>query len=148
MTSVKAAPAVSLKANDVIVAEVNDARFWQRVFTAISDGGLELEPEVGAKDSNAAEGSDSERVDRGFTRADAQPLKLLAQEIGGEQALVEGACAPRHVPPYMHLDSIAGRKCDGNSPDRGSSRRRRSHCQPVCWLFGSAWPDGEIQPRR
>jgi len=90
---VKATLAVILKANDVVVAGVNDAGLWQRVLTAISGGGLEPQQGVDTKESNATEGVDFERVDRVGTRADTQPLTRLARKIGTEPALVEGGAA-------------------------------------------------------
>jgi hypothetical protein len=104
MTSVKAKLAVILKANDVVVAEVDDARLWQRVLTAISGGDLDMRTENGDKQADSGVALPAELIDTPRTRSATQPLNALAQKIGSQVALIEGACAPGSSPPYIHLD--------------------------------------------
>ncbi|HEV2278394.1 MAG TPA: hypothetical protein VGS02_09475 [Acidobacteriaceae bacterium] len=74
MASVKASLIITLKANDVVVAELEDAALWQRILAAINmgdSGALALEPSKPGKnvvaempvEKNGAHDSGSGRKD-------------------------------------------------------------------------------------
>lgn len=103
MSSVKARLTITLKADDVTVAEVEDSRLWQRVLTAIH----------GDKPSPIDEESDEEVLDPLAPAPPSPPqgrqgktaLDRFAQEVGLEVPVIEGACSPTTEPPFMHLNS-------------------------------------------
>src|SRR5687767_11642246 len=103
MTSVKAKLTVTLKADDVTVAEVEDSRLWQRVLTAIHGG----------KQSAFDEESEEEGLDPlapappsvPLGRKGNTPLDRFSQEVGLEVPVIEGACSPTTEPPFMNLNS-------------------------------------------
>lgn len=132
MTLVKAKLTVVLKANDVVVAEVDDARLWQRVLAAISGGGLDMRTENGDKQSDWGVALPVEPADTSRTNAATQPLNALAQKIGTQVTLVEGACAPSGTPPTSIWTLIAGRRRGARSPAQGRMRFRRSHYRLPC----------------
>jgi len=104
MTSVKASLVVTLKANDVVVAEVEDPALWQRVLTAINDAKSTLDAPIGK--TGAAGGSDSGERGAGSdgNQLGTTPLDQLAAQLGIDVAQIQGACAPSIESPYMHLD--------------------------------------------
>jgi hypothetical protein len=100
MTSVKASLVVTLKANDVVVAEVEDPALWQRVLTAINNGKSTLDPS--ARIPGAPGRSDSEECSA--VNNGSGPLNQFAAQLGIDVAQIQGACAPSTDVPYMHLD--------------------------------------------
>jgi len=116
MSSVKAALTVTLKANSVVVAEIEDAALWQQVLTAINRGNSVLEalptpttstqlgqPEIGILNNNS----------------DSSALGQFAAQIGVDVAQVQGACSPTSDGVFMHLDSHCWEEMKKQVPQRG-----------------------------
>jgi hypothetical protein len=101
MTSVKAKLVVTLKADDVVVAEVEDAALWQRVLSAIQGGGGVLASAAVPSLAQRAEPTLSEPP--AATTSDA--VEKMAREIGVQRAVVEGALSPTNDTPFIHLNS-------------------------------------------
>jgi hypothetical protein len=118
MKAVKATLTVILKANDVVVAEVEDPALWQRVLTVIhggkTDGGVDL---AGTKTPAPLPTPASDANLSGATG----PLGLMAQQLTLDAALVQGACSPQADPPYMHLDPHCWEEMKRQLPSRGST---------------------------
>lgn len=115
MTSVKAALTVVLKANEVVVAEVEDAVLWQNVLTAINTGKPALSADLEHEDATPG-GTTSNSPG---TLADTSVLAMLAQQLSIEPSLVQGACAPTLEPPYLHLDLHCWEDMRKQVPKRG-----------------------------
>ncbi|MFZ0913772.1 MAG: hypothetical protein WBQ76_12375 [Candidatus Korobacteraceae bacterium] len=115
MTSVKATLTVILKANDVVVAEVDDAALWQRILTAINDGKSTMEPVAPLAQAGLAGGKGAENSGPGIGGA----LDQLSTQLGIDLALVQGACSPSIDPPYMHLDPHCWEVMKKQLPTRG-----------------------------
>jgi hypothetical protein len=124
MSSVKAVLSVILKADDVIVAEVEDPALWQRVLTAINMSNSELTPgqPQGPKPFDAGgNGAELSRVGSPGTTAGTGPLEQLAQQVGVEVAVIQGACSPLIEAPYMHLDLHCWEEMKKQLPMRGTT---------------------------
>lgn len=102
MTSVKAKLVVLLKANDVVVAEVEDPALWQSVLTAINGSGAISN--LGGTAPFSAVATPSPALDAPAAIS-GQPQGRLARELGIDLALVEGALSPALEAPYLHLNS-------------------------------------------
>lgn len=99
----KAKLAVILKANDVTVAEVEDASLWQQVLATINSGTLGLQPSFGSTPAKvAASGAAVDTVGTGSINRVS--IERLVQRLGVDNALVEGACFPSGEGPYLRLD--------------------------------------------
>ena len=118
MTSVKAKPTVVLKANEVVVAEVDDALLWQRVLMAINgdgDGSLvepAAVPEVVAEPRLAARSP-------AVTGTGSDAIGKLAHQLGLESPLMEGALNPSADAPFIHLNSHNWEAMRKQLPPRG-----------------------------
>jgi hypothetical protein len=122
MTSVKAALTVILKADDVVVAEVDDATLWQRILTAIHDGESTLEPPAVPPAEAPVPSSDPEKIGRAKAMgATSSPLDQLAAQLGVDVALIQGACSPSNEAPYMHLDLHCWEAMRKEIPERGQT---------------------------
>lgn len=123
MTSVKAKLCVILKADEVVVAEVEDASLWQRVLSVINGGKSEVlagdqkdaKQEAGDKDSDPA----GERGSGSSKGTDA--IDQLAQQLGISTAMLRGACSPTAEAPYLHLDLHCWEEMKKQVPQRGSA---------------------------
>jgi hypothetical protein len=98
-TAVKADLIVVLKANDMVVAEVKDAALWQRILAVIN--GVKADLGAAAVTDPPSKDLRTPGVDLG---KDTSPLDLLAQQVGIDPTLVQGACSPVTEAPHMHLD--------------------------------------------
>jgi hypothetical protein len=115
MTAVKAKLTVILKADEVVVAEVEDPVLWQHALTVIHGGKPEPGTNIGAastpdklqkpKESGAGEG--------------AGPLGTMAEQLGLEPAQLQGACSPRAEAPHLHLDAHCWEEMKQQLPSRG-----------------------------
>jgi hypothetical protein len=115
MTSVKATLTVVLKANEVVVAEVEDAVLWQKVLTAINGGTSALTGDLEHKDTPPG-GTNPNNFGK---LTDTSPLATLAQQLAIDPDLVQGACAPTLEPPYLHLDLHCWEEMRKHVPQRG-----------------------------
>jgi hypothetical protein len=120
-TPVKATLSVILKANDVVVAEVEDPVLWQRILTAINrgknDGNLDPDGAGAGRDGDGlltddVSGNNGERPATGSVDA-------LAKQLGIDAAVVQGACSPTNQEPYLHLDAHCWEVMKRQLPARG-----------------------------
>ena len=123
MTSVKAALSVILKANEVVVAEVEDAILWQQILTAIQSGKSNLQEVPNPENlSNRPPSDNADQIKSGnVSRPGSSPLDSLAAQLGIDRALVEGACSPTADPPYMHLNAHCWEEMKKQLPGRGKT---------------------------
>jgi hypothetical protein len=121
MASVKATLTVVLKANDLVVAEVEDAQLWQRILTVINGGKSELrgeperEPELGSQ-TPTGQGESKSRVE---FKPSTSPLDLFSQQIGIDRAVLEGGCSPTDQQPYILLNPHCWEEMKRQLPKRG-----------------------------
>lgn len=107
---------IQLLANDVLVAESEDAALWQKVLAKMQgqrgisdpeeDGDLESETPAVRRRVRPSAGSGG--------------VSGLAAELGIEEDLVVGACEPSSEAPYIHLDSHCWEALKQNTPPRGA----------------------------
>lgn len=117
MTPVKAKLSVILKADEVIVAEVEDAKLWQQVLNAVNSGKSELKADADAEGKKDAESEGG--AQNGDKGSQASTLDSFAQQFSIAPALIEGACSPSATPPYLHLDSHCWEEMKKQLPQRG-----------------------------
>lgn len=113
--TVKAKLTIILKANDTVVAEIDDSSLWQQVLSAVNNGAM---LSVGA-DVNSKQGANlkgvPDRLDVGGTA-----LTKFAAELGVSQVVVKGACGPTSNSPFIHLDKHHWEALKKNTPERGA----------------------------
>ncbi len=120
MTSVKAKLTVVLKADDVIVAEAEDAVLWQRVLTALNRGSAELLGDADLKGLDGGTEKDKLGDDpQKNTKPGSAPIDLFARQLGIERAVLEGGCSPSPEQPYIRLDLHCWEEMKKQIPDRG-----------------------------
>jgi|HubBroStandDraft_3_1064219.scaffolds.fasta_scaffold385496_2 hypothetical protein len=110
----KAKLIVILKADDTVVAEVEDAGLWQKVLNAIhqpSDDALAL--------LGRSEGKGKEADKDSSTRDSADPIAKLASKIGVKEEELVGAVDPSKEEPYLQLDVNSWEKMKKQLPERG-----------------------------
>lgn len=83
--------------NDVLVAESEDERLWQRVLLAIQENSSSLSPE-------APIASPASVAARAVYASEDSALAAFADDISTSVAAVQGACAPVLSPPYLHVN--------------------------------------------
>lgn len=115
---------VRLLAEEVVVAESDDAGLWHRVFGALHGGSSRLgdgqdEPGTGER-SNGSPGEQAGTKAR-HRRTSATGIESFAEELGLSVEEVEGACGPSPEAPYLHLDSHCWEALKKNTPKRGPS---------------------------
>jgi hypothetical protein len=100
----KAKLAVILKANDVTVVEVEDANLWQQVFATINSGTLGVMSTLGSTEGEVGtSGAHLTTAVTGNTPVGKSTARL-AQSLGIDNAIVDGACSPSGDAPYLRLD--------------------------------------------
>jgi len=98
-----------LMADDVVVAETDDAEIWRIAFQAIH-GGQGSASFDHAQDAALAEWvPENERV----------AIRSLARDIGVDVRDLLSACHPRSVPPYIFLSRRHWEAFKRNTPERG-----------------------------
>src|ERR1039458_9437592 len=121
MTSVKAALTVILKANDVVVAEIEDAGLWQQILTAIHSGSSNLLGNVDAQNSSG--GTTLEKAGQSKMEPTPEPrsapIDALALQLNISIEQILGACSPTADPPYLHLDAHCWEVMKKQLPKRG-----------------------------
>jgi hypothetical protein len=116
----KAAMSVVLKANNVVVAEVDDPALWNEVFSAINSGSSSLArvpapvlrgPLLAASDpiSTAAV----------LNTPATEPIQKFARELDVDLELLLGACDPTNTEPYLRLDLHHWEAMKKDLPQRG-----------------------------
>ncbi len=124
MASVRAALSIILKADEVVVAEVEDAVLWQQVLSAIHSGTSNLSDKQSGGSSTSKEAPPNAAKSVGTIaegELGSEPIDLLAQQFGVERAKVEGACSPTTTQPYMHLDAHCWEEMKKQLPQRGKT---------------------------
>jgi hypothetical protein len=121
MTSVKAALTVILKANEVVVAEIEDAILWQKVLTAINSGmpnfGIDPPPNISGETMPPTNPDQSKAVVEAAPVS--TPLDQLARQLGIDRALVEGGCSPTIEAPHILLNPHCWEEMKKQLPQRG-----------------------------
>jgi len=117
MSSVKASLTVTLKADDVVVAEVEDPALWQQVLTAINSGSSKFagqdQPLILPANNSAFDNSASAMSGNGAF------IGQFATQLGVEVPVVVGACAPTVDGTFMHLDPHCWEVMKRQLPARG-----------------------------
>lgn len=113
----KASMSVLLKANEVVVAEVDDAVLWNAVFAAISSGSSVLSTAPAA----AAQTPVVDAVVQPFANNTpvAEPINKFAKELGVDLDVLVGACDPAPAEPYLRLDVHHWEQMKKELPMRG-----------------------------
>jgi hypothetical protein len=108
---------IRLLAEEVVVAESDDAKLWQRVLAAMNGSGQPLggagDEELEHRDLPPGRGKGSRSIRPG------QGVEGLAAELGVSVEEVEGACSPSSDAPYLHMDSHCWEALKNNTPTRG-----------------------------
>ncbi|UQQ14147.1 hypothetical protein [Xanthomonas arboricola] len=117
----KAAMSVVLKANNVVVAEVDDPILWNEVFSAINLGNSRLAPPAAALPTASAS---LQAADPAVTAAVAntpaiEPIDKLAKEVGVSLDVLVAACEPMSIEPYARIDIHHWEKMKKDLPVRG-----------------------------
>jgi hypothetical protein len=123
MTSVKAALTVILKANDVIVAEIEDAGLWQQILTAIHSGSSSLLGKVDAQYSSGKttlEKADQPNVEP-TPEPRSAPIDALALQLSISKEQILGACSPTTDSPFLRLDAHCWEVMKKQLPKRGKA---------------------------
>jgi len=120
MAPVKAVLTVILKADDVVVAEIEDGSLWQRVLTAINAGKSDIPTDPTPIGATTGAGLDA--LHQGTGRpVGGGAVDHLAQQLGIDAAVVQGACSPTSEAPYMHLDLHCWENMKKQLPKRGQT---------------------------
>jgi len=106
--AIKATLTLILKADDVVIAESDDAQIWQAAFQAIQGDASALSPAV-EEDAQVEWVPEEERV----------AIKALAKELRVEVSDLMAACHPRPIPPYIFLSKHHWEAFKRNTPERG-----------------------------
>ena len=94
--AIKARLRLILTADDVVVAESDDARIWQAAFQAIQ--GANIEQVLGTKPIDQEEGIDW------VPEEERSAILSLASDLGIEPQALLSACHPRMIAPYIFLN--------------------------------------------
>src|SRR5665647_2727196 len=109
--TVKAKLTIILKANDTVVAEIDDPSLWQEVLSAVNSGAkLNIGTDVDSKPGTKLKGA-LDNPDTGGTA-----LNGFAAELGVSQAVAKGACGLTSASPYIHLDKHHWEALKKNTP--------------------------------
>ncbi|MEJ8820039.1 hypothetical protein [Lacibacter sp. H407] len=115
MSTKKAKLTVILKADNTIVAEVEDPILWQKVLSLIH-GNL-LENPIG-KNKFQEDGVVAENINEVKPKNDST-LSRFSHLIGVSESVLKGALDPSSDPPYLHLDRHCWEAMKKNTPQRG-----------------------------
>jgi len=108
--SVKAKLKIILKADNIIVAESEDAQLWQKVLVIINS-------KSGLQDTNDLE---DDKINNIIPNGkNPQPIKTFSKELGISEAELIGSCDPKLEVPYIHLDKHYWEALKRNTPKRG-----------------------------
>lgn len=111
---------LKLFANDVAVAESDDAELWRRVFTAIQKGTSRLE-EPESKQVRSSSGEERPSAEQ-FDRSEgASAVGRLASELKIDVDDLVGSADPTTERPYVHLNAHNWEALKKVTPERGSN---------------------------
>ena len=126
---------VVLKANDVVVAEVDDPVLWNSIFAAISSGGSTLGAAVPAQplplpplplptgqyaQQEQTSAADSAVAASAVNTPLIEPVHKFARELGVDVNVLIGACDPTITDPFVTLDSHHWEAMRRDLPSRGT----------------------------
>jgi hypothetical protein len=113
--TVKAQLKVVLMANDVVVAESDDAVLWQQILQRLQAP----QPGIGA----ALEGTPADASTRGKEnvgeRGSEEAVAEFANMLGVPADVVQGACGPTMTSPFLHLNHHHWEALKRVTPHRG-----------------------------
>jgi hypothetical protein len=112
----KAKLTIVLKADETVVAEVDDPILWQRVLGIINQGGTAGKVSKPDADPLALE-EDDETVSLG---GQDTFLTNFAKKLGVPTDIIVGALSPSKEPPYLHLNAHNWEAFKKASPKRGT----------------------------
>ncbi len=121
--SVKASLRVVLLADEVTIAESDDAALWQHILSTVTGRRGETSPAPNFRASRAVEStvrpgehphSESENKGVGSTA-----LERFGEVLTLNSTIVQGACDPSMEPPYMHLHMQEWQDFRRKTPSRG-----------------------------
>src|SRR4051794_20878961 len=123
--TVKANLRIVLLANDVTVAETDDAAMWQHTLAAIT-GASEEPSRTHAPPRLFPIGNTSPpaeyRSPEPYSNVNGSGIfEQFAGELRLDPSTVRAACDPTTEPPYMYLDVRAWQEFKRNTPARGST---------------------------
>jgi hypothetical protein len=122
VSQLKARLCVVLKADDVVVAEAEDALLWQRVLKAINSGSTDLGDAAPSQRRAAApDGGEPPTVTTEDSSDSDSMIGKLARQLGVGENIVAGACDPTIAEPYLHLDMHNWSAVKTQLPPRGAS---------------------------
>jgi len=97
-----------LMADDVVIAETDDAKIWQAAFQAIQ-----------GDDSGLPGGKSDEAAVEWVPEEERVAIRALARELDVDVAELMSACHPRTIPPYIFLSKHHWEAFKRNTPERG-----------------------------
>lgn len=113
--TVKAKLRVVLMADDLTVAETDDAAIWQAVLNAVHGAPMHLQssaPRAISASEQPAQTGEPEPTTNDLLARFAQRLDVPAEDL-------EGACSPTTTPPFLHLDELYWEAFRQGMPERG-----------------------------
>jgi hypothetical protein len=113
MSGVKAKLKIVLQADETIVAESEDPALWQRVLLAINGDPARLPG--GSVNADREQEQQAEEV----LGEEAQDVQKLANMLGVSASVVEGACAPAKISPFLSLDMHCWNAMKEQTPAKG-----------------------------
>ena len=108
----KAKLTIVLKADDTVVAEIEDANLWQRVLGIINRGGsgdLDAKPDIDPLQNGRDDAASSNE----------ESIAKFAKRLGSTVEVVKGSLSPSKEPPYIDLNSHNWEAFKKNLPKRG-----------------------------
>lgn len=95
------------------VAESNDVKLWQAIFSAINRS------EEGSNTANGSDFSYGRQITDEGLRLTGSALTKFAETIGVDEKTLQGACDPQQEEPYLYLDEHYWSEWVKNMPTRG-----------------------------
>ena len=125
MSQLKARLTVVLKADDVIVAEAENALLWQRVLKAINSGNTDLFEDAAKPTSPPVTDFPQPPAESPQTEVNSDIAKSavgkFSLQLGLQSNVVIGACDPNTTEPYLQLDMHNWSAVKTQLPERGLS---------------------------
>ncbi len=110
----KAKLLIVLKADDTVVAEVENANLWQRILGIINQGGED--GDIGLKgDADVL----SRRAEENENLGSEDAVGKFAKRLGTSVDIINGSLSPSKEPPYLELNSHNWEALKKNFPKRG-----------------------------
>lgn len=128
MTSLKASLSVILKANDIVVAEIEDAKMWQDILSVINGTKRNIfEPDATlSPPPGAPRGGLGSRILPMQHRGTVTPtgdhnVDAFAAELSVDPAILLGALSPSDDAPFLTLDVHCWEEMKSSLGDRGKN---------------------------